>query len=166
MGKLSQLRSFFCYTLFSQIKGFNWALCPSRFASSNLLIWNGMNAASTGPVASILLPAGLYDTCVFSFKSDLLVLGYWSKSIHVCVSSECVRLRQWVSRRKQHMCFPLLKKKKLCQIGGRKSGRLLPIPATTGTITRKKICELQRAYWRVCAFYYCKWHDFSYKQGT
>lgn len=47
-----------------------------------------MNAASAGPVASIIFPVGLYDTCVFSFKSDLLVLWHQSQSVGVCASEE------------------------------------------------------------------------------
>lgn len=134
----------FCYTLFTQIKDFNWAQCPSRFASSNSLIRNGMNAASAGPVASILFPNGLYDTCVFSFKSNLLALCHQSER-----ESQRVCLRQWERRGEKHMCY-----QKMYQIGGRKPGRQLPVPVVAG-IGQDDLCAAENTA-------YTKWHDQLY----
>lgn len=65
-------------------------------------------------------------------------------SAWVCVMRVRVCQRRRVKRGMQHMCH-----QKMCQIGGRKSGRLFPIPATTGTITQ----EIYELHSQLCAFH-------------
>lgn len=87
----------FLFTPRAQIKDFNWAPCPSRFLSRKPLMSDGLNAASVGPVASILSPrASMTHVGVFflSFKSDLLVVSAWMcVCVRVCVYGIRKRVR-------------------------------------------------------------------------
>lgn len=67
-GKVDRLVVLQCYTPQAQIKDFNWAPCPSRFLSSKPLISDGLNAASAGPVASILSPQASMTHVGFFFS--------------------------------------------------------------------------------------------------
>lgn len=103
-GKVDRVVVLHCYTPRAQIKDFNWAPCPSRFLSSKPLISDGLNAASAGPVASILSPQASMTHVGFfflSFKSDLLVVSAW-----MCMCA---------GARERHQ--------KMCQICSRKPGR-------------------------------------------